>query len=29
LNDWLVERDPDGVRHKLLSWQPTHWMPLT
>jgi hypothetical protein len=29
LNDWLVERDPDGVHHVLLSWQPTHWMPLT
>jgi hypothetical protein len=29
LNDWCVERDPDGVHHKLLSWQPTHWMPLT
>jgi hypothetical protein len=28
LNDWLVERDPNGVHHKLLSWQPTHWMPL-
>ena len=28
LNDWLVERDPDGVHHELLSWQPTHWMPL-
>jgi hypothetical protein len=27
LNDWLVERDPDGVHHVLLSWQPTHWMP--
>jgi hypothetical protein len=29
LNDWLVERDPDGVHHVLLSWQPTHWTPLT
>ena len=28
LNDSLVERDPDGVHHELLSWQPTHWMPL-
>ena len=28
LNDWLIERDPDGVHHELLSWQPTHWMPL-
>ena len=28
LNDWLVGRDPDGVHHELLSWQPTHWMPL-
>ena len=29
LNGWLVERDPDGVHHVLLSWQTTHWMPLT
>lgn len=29
LNDWLVERDPDGVHHVLLSWQPTHWMLTT
>ena len=28
LYDWLIERDPDGVHHELLSWQPTHWMPL-
>jgi hypothetical protein len=28
LYDWLIERDPDRVHHGLLSWQPTHWMPL-
>jgi hypothetical protein len=22
LNDWLVQRDPTGVRHELLTWQP-------
>jgi hypothetical protein len=28
VNDWLIERDPKGVHHKLLSWQPTHWARL-
>lgn len=28
LNDWIIERAPDGVGFKLLPWEPTHWTRL-